>query len=410
MNNFKSVVIFAAAWLLSFPLAGPAGAAGESFKDDVSFLLKYDKNLVLLSDESGKAQVAVSPLFQGRVMTSASDAEKGASYGWVNRELIASRKQVQHMNPYGGEDRFWIGPEGGQFSVFFAPGVSFDLAHWFTPAPLDTESSPVIEKGRGYVRFQRKIGLVNYSNTKFDVEVTREIRVLDKKEMAEILGLKPADSVQTVAFESVNTLKNTGLDKWNKKTGLLSIWILGMMNAAPSNTVVIPFKTGPESKLGPVIHDTYFGKVPADRLVVKDGDVYFKADGACRSKFGVPPARCKPFVGSYDSEKGVLTIIQFTLPKGRKDYVNSLWELQKDPFSGDVSNSYNDGPASPGAKQLGKFYELESSSPALALASGESATHKHRTFHFQGPKPELDRMARALLGVGLDDIKGVFKP
>lgn len=390
--------------------ASPVLAAAESFKDDVSFLKKYDKDLVLLSDEAGRAQVAVSPLYQGRVMTSASDAEKGASYGWVNRDLIASGKQVQHINPFGGEDRLWIGPEGGQFSVFFAPGVPFDLDHWFTPAPLDTESLPVVEKGKDYVKFQRKMGLVNYSNTKFDLEVTREIRVLGKKETAEILGLEPEESVQTVAFESVNTLRNAGEKKWNKKTGLLSLWVLGMMNASSSNTVVIPYKTGPEPEMGTVVHDAYFGKVPANRLVVKDGDVFFKADAACRSKIGIPPARCKPFLGSYDPGKGVLTIIQFDLPEGRKDYVNSQWALQKEPFAGDVSNSYNDGPAKPGAKQLGKFYELESSSPALALAPGESATHRQRTFHFEGPKPGLDKMARALLGVGLDEIKKVFNP
>jgi hypothetical protein len=343
-------------------------------------------------------------------MTSTSDGENGASYGWVNRELISSGKQVQHINAYGGEDRFWIGPEGGQFSVFFAPGVKFDLDHWFTPASLDTEAFPVVEKGNGFIRFQRKIELVNYSKTQLDMEVTREIRVLGKKEQTDLLGLETADSVKTVAFESVNTIKNTGRKAWDKKTGLPSIWILGMMNATSSNTVVIPYKPGLEAKLGPAVHDAYFGKVPANRLVVKKEQIFFKGDGNYRSKIGVPPQRCKSFLGSYDSEKGVLTIVQFTLPKGKMDYVNSQWVLQDKPYAGDVSNSYNDGPPSPGAKQLGKFYELESSSPALALAPGKSATHHHRTFHFQGPKAELDRISRALLGAGLDEIKGVFNP
>jgi hypothetical protein len=27
---------------------------------------------------------------------------------------------VPHINVFGGEDRFWLGPEGGQFSIFFA--------------------------------------------------------------------------------------------------------------------------------------------------------------------------------------------------------------------------------------------------------------------------------------------------
>ena len=70
---------------------------------------------------------------------------------------------------------------------------------------------------------------------------------------------------------------------------------------------------------------------------------------------------------------------------------------------------YNDGPPQPGAKQLGKFYELESSSPALALKPGASATHRHETVHLQGAEKQLEAIARAALGVGLEDIKTAFK-
>ncbi len=410
-KNVKTAVGGLALGLASLlPLAGGSWAGEETFKDDVSFLQKHLKGLVILSDEDGKAQVAVAPSLQGRVLTSASDAKKGEGYGWLNRELIASGKTRPHINAYGGEDRFWIGPEGGQFSVFFAPGVPFNLDNWFTPAPLDTEAFPVVEKGRDFVKFQRAIELTNYSKTRFQLEVTREIRLLPKKRQAEDLGVKIPDSVKTVAFESVNTVKNTGKKAWLEKTGLLSAWILGMMKATASNTVVIPTQAGPEAKLGPAVHDAYFGKVPADRLAVKPGFVFFKGDGAYRSKIGVPPLRCKPFLGSYDSKKGVLTVVNFTLPFGVRTYVNSQWALQKDPYGGDVSNSYNDGPSAPGVPQLGKFYELESSSPALALKPGESSTHRHATFHFQGPKAELDKLSRALLGTGLKEIKDSLKP
>jgi len=35
----------------------------------------------------------------------------GFSFGWINRELIASGKAMPHINPYGGEERLWLGPE-----------------------------------------------------------------------------------------------------------------------------------------------------------------------------------------------------------------------------------------------------------------------------------------------------------
>jgi len=71
-------------------------------------------------------------------------------------------------------------------------------------------------------------------------------------------------------------------------------------------------------------------------------------------------------------------------------------------------NAYNDGPPSPGAKPLGPFYELETSSPAAALAPGQGLTHTHRTFHFEGPEADLDALARQLLGTGLDAIRGAL--
>jgi hypothetical protein len=53
---------------------------------------------------------------------------------------------------------------------------------------------------------------------------------------------------------------------------------------------------------------------------------------------------------------------------------------------------------------VGPIYEIESSSPAAALAPGESMRHLHRTLHLQGSGAALDVVARGVLGVSLDDI------
>jgi hypothetical protein len=379
-------------------------AATPTFGDDLQFLKKHVE-VIVLSDASGTRQVAIVPAYQGRIMTSTADGVGGISYGWVNRELIASGKKQPHINVYGGEDRFWIGPEGGQFSIFFAKGNPFELEHWFTPASIDTEPFEVVSKSADRVLCRRKIQLTNYSGTKFDLEVNRELRLLSPQETSKFLGLALRPGIKVVAFESVNSLQNTGNAAWKKETGLLSIWILGMLNASPATTVAIPFKKGPEVELGPTVNDAYFGKVPAGRLVVKDGVLFFAADANYRSKIGVSPRRAKPILGSYDAVNHVLTLVQYTLPEGARNYVNSMWEMQKNPYGGDVVNSYNDGPPKPDEKQLGKFYELETSSPALALKPGETAKHVQRTVHLQGSEADLDPIARALLGVSLQQIK-----
>jgi uncharacterized protein DUF6786 len=385
-----------------------AGCASSTFIDDLAFLNRHTDVVILMPDRTSNARVAVCPELQGRVMTSTATSSGGLSFGWINRSLIASGERRKHINAYGGEDRFWLGPEGGQFSIFFAQGDPQDLAHWQTPAPIDSEAFDVSRKSYDSVLLRKKMHLVNASGTPFDLEVQREIRILTGNDPGKILGIQPDEAVRWVGYQSRNKIVNTGERDWKRDTGLLSAWILGMFNPSPGTTVVIPFKTGPEDKLGPIVNDAYFGKVPPDRLRVQSGVVFFKGDGQKRSKIGISPRRSLGVLGSYDADNEALTIVHFSQPKGAVDYVNSMWEIQKEPFAGDAANSYNDGPASPGAAPLGPFYELESSSPALPLKAGLSFTHVHSTFHFQGSLDDLDKIAHRVLGVGIAQITAAF--
>jgi len=403
--KFLLVLIFIAS--LSGCVEEKTKMAKKTFGGDLAFLKKYT-DVIVLSDTSGGSQVAVLPALQGRAMTSTAEGMEGLSFGWINRELIASGKTVEHINVYGGEDRFWIGPEGGQFSIFFKKDVPFDLEHWFTPAPIDTEPFELVSKSKDRAVLKKDMQLENYSRTIFNLRVDREIRVLERSEALNALGITPAKTVKVAAFESNNTMTNTGTRAWEKETGLLSIWILGMFNPSPATTVVIPFNVGTEDELGPIVNDAYFGKVPANRLVVKDGVLFFSGDGQYRSKIGLSPQRARPIVGSYDAVNKVLTIVQYNKPQIAADYVNSMWELQKEPYKGDVVNSYNDGPAEPGAKPMGPFYELETSSPAAALKPGEAISHIHRTYHLQGPEADLDTIAKATLGATIAEIKSAL--
>jgi hypothetical protein len=382
------------------------GARTPTYADDVAFLKQY-VDVIELSDEQQSARAALVAAWQGRVMTSTAGGA-GASFGWINRELIASRQLQPHINVFGGEDRFWMGPEGGQFSIFFAKGAAFELAGWQTPAPIDTLPFDVAARSRTSARFTSRFPLTNYSGARFDVAVTREVRLLDAAAAWHALQVAAAAGVSLVAFESDNRITNAGASPWAKPTGLLSVWILGMFNPSPATTIVVPIRAGRDAELGVKVTSDYFGTVPPDRLSVGEHAIYFRGDGRYRSKIGIGPRRSRGVLGSYDGAGRVLTIVQFSQPAGVVDYVNSLWKLQDDPYGGDAANSYNDGPPAPGAKPLGPFYELESSSPAAALAPGASLSHVHRTVHLTGPEAALDGVARAVLGVGLADIAGAF--
>lgn len=234
--------------------------------------------------------------------------------------------------------------------------------------------------------------------------IERTVRLLGESDVERLLEGSVSKDVQVVAFATENKITNLGDEEWKKETGLPSIWILGMYVPSPTTTVIIPFRQGSQDELGQVVNDTYFGKVPSDRLQVKGSTVYFKADGKYRSKIGFNPHRALSLAGSYDSSRTLLTIVHYDQPEGVIDYVNSMWEIQDNPYAGDVINSYNDGPPEPGAKPMGPFYELETSSPAAELKPGATITHTHRTFHFTGPSEQVGAICRTVLGTGIEEI------
>ncbi len=407
-----------ARWMFTATIICAAGAAALSrqmahaqstrFDSDLAFLQQHTK-IVVLADPAGSAKVAVAPEYQGRVMTSTTGGADAPSFGWIGRAAVGSGKRQPHINVFGGEDRFWLGPEGGQFALYFKKGDPFDLDHWQVPEAFDWGAWGITKQAPASVQFHKHMALANYSGASFEVDVERTVRLLERAEAVSALGTTPGSAVRTVAFESSNTVKNAGREAWDQKTGAVSIWILGQFNPSPDTTIVLPISPGPAATLGVPVKDDYFGKVPADRLKVKDAVVFFRGDGQYRSKIGVPPRRALPVAGSYDEANHVLTVVTFTRPADARQYVNSMWEMQREPYGGDVINSYNDGPPAPGKPPLGPFYELETSSPALALGPGQTYTHVHRTFHFTGPEAELDAIARATLKVSLAEVRSAFR-
>ena len=373
-----------------------------TFGFDLQFLKQYHKDLILLGDGSDSgAQIIILPAYQGRVMTSTADGNGGMSFGWINYDLIDSNKEEEHFHAFGGEERFWLGPEGGQFSIFFKKGDPFDFDHWYVPKAIDTEPFILVSASKTEANFQREISLKNYAGFEFNLRVNRHIRLLSKTEIPLLLGFPLPENLQIVGFESNNSITNTGNTPWTKEKGLLSIWILSMFNAGNKTTIAVPYKQGNENDLGKLVTDDYFGKVPVDRLKIKNGVIFLNADANYRSKIGISPKRALPILASFDQINEVLTIAQFSLPEFPADYVNSQWEMQEKPFDGDVVNAYNDGLID--GKQMGKFYELESSSPAATLNVGESMHHLHRTIHLKGNSNELNEITKTLLGIQLSE-------
>ena len=99
-------------------------SSSNSYADDREFLQKHSGGLLELSSADGKSKVLLSAAYQGRVMTSSANGDDGRSFGWLNYKLIQSPQKKAQFNPVGGEERFWLGPEGGQYSLYFKAGDS----------------------------------------------------------------------------------------------------------------------------------------------------------------------------------------------------------------------------------------------------------------------------------------------
>jgi len=367
------------------------------------FLKKYTSVVEL---KKGKAALITVPAWQGRIMTSTSEGDSGFSFGWVNNNLIASGKLLTHINAFGGEERLWLGPEGGQYSIFFSKGKEFTFENWQTPAFIDTKPFAIISQTDTSVAFGCDEVIENYSGTFFSIGIKKEVMLLSNNEILNQTGID-ISGVNCVAYFSKNILINKGKNEWKKGSGLLSIWMLGMFIPSDSVVVVIPFHEGDEKTFGAKVNDNYFGKISESRLKVAGNHIFFKADGKSRGKIGIPPLRAAGVIGSFDAENNILTLLFCKLPENVKDYVNSSWQIQENPFSGDALNSYNDGPLEDGS-QMGPFYEIETSSPAAALAPGGSITHSQITIHLTGDRKSLDKIALKVLGVSLEKIEKAF--
>ena len=374
---------------------------------DVAFFNENKiKTIELKSDES-KASVLIVPDYQGRVMTSSVGGSDGSSFGWINYKCIEAPKKSSQFNPFGGEERIWLGPEGGPFSIYFNKGTEQIFANWVVPKEIDTEPFDVASQSSDRVSFRKDFALKNASGTNLEIGIERSVKLLTSKDAELALELPVDTSLSFVAYQSENTLINKGKSDWTEKSGALSVWMLAMFNPSPQGVVFIPFKKGNVSESGKIVTDDYFGKVPSDRLIVKDGILFFKTDGKFRSKIGISPQRALPFCGSYDPEKQVLTLLWYSAPEKPSRYVNSKWGDQTSPFSGDVVNSYNDGPVADGSI-MGPFYEIESSSPAAFLAAGKRITHTQRIFHITGNEDKLSLITEKLFNCSIAEIKKAF--
>lgn len=376
-----------------------------TFGYDLKFLSEKDSLIVLKANED-KAQVVVSAKYQGKVFTSTANGLEGNSLGFVNYDVLNSTTIDEHMNGYGGENRFWLGPEGGQYSVYFEKGKEQIYDNWHTPKPIDTEVWDIVSSDGKQATLKKEMEVTNYQGNKLKLDVDRKISIMGSSDIYSSLGMTGIAGIDAVGYITDNKITNLNDYEWTKETGTICIWILDMFIPAPRALTVIPFNEGDEKELGTIATTDYFGEIPADRLKVKDGIMYLKTDGKFRSKLGMNGKRTKAIAGNYDPDSKRLTITTYDVERDAI-YLNQEWNPAKDPLIGDAMNAYNDGPLEDGSI-MGPFLEVESVSPAAFLKPNQSLSHRHTVYHFIGEPDKLTVITEKLLGVSISEINSIF--
>lgn len=385
----------------------------RGFEAELEFLRRHTE-VVVLRGAAGE-EVVVAPRWQGKTMTSVVGDRQRPGFGWVNQAFIASGRVDEQANLHGGEDRLWIGPEGGQFGFYFDPGQPYDFRCWRCPELIDRRPFEVLSSSEREIQLQAEGRVRNHRGTEFELQLVREVRLLERSAVMQLLrGFLPdlplGREVEAVGHESCNRLGNIGDRVWTAESGLPSIWNLGMFRPTPRTVMLVPFVPLPGVEKEAVINSGYFGRLDSSRLRVdfERGLALFVGDGQYRSKLGVGFGRARELLGSWTPEEQRLTVVQFNLPaRVAQGYCCNLWQMQVEPFKGDVVNVYNDGPNESGGR-LGPFYELETLSPALALSPGQTYEHRHRTLHFLGRREMLDGLATNLFGIALEEVEQAF--
>ena len=362
---------------------------GGAFATDRAFLRSHDPDLVTLT--AGSAALVASPKYQGIVFTTTATGEE--SFGYIAEDVFEAEAPDPHINGYGGENRLWLGPEGGQYSIFFEPGVAYDRETWYTPPAIDVEPWTLASADDRTAVFAKADTLVNRAGTALQYRIDRTVTLLDSGAVVSRFGASPP-GVSGVAYRTDNALTNTGPAAWTRDGGTVCLWALDMLPGGERVAVVYPLSRKP-SGADTVVK--YFGEMGPDHLRLTDEYALLRGSGAQLAKIGLPPKLATGTGAAIDYARGTLTVFDYDV-EADGTYLGMEWRDMADAYAGDAVTTYND----PGPDT---FYELESIGEAAFLAPGERTEHRHTVYHFVGPVAQLEEMLTAVTGVGAGDVR-----
>jgi hypothetical protein len=373
------------------------------FSEAVELIYDSGNHAIVLNAQRSPASVLLAPELVGRVMCSTFDRNGGLANAWINKTAIQLGKVDPVFNNFGGEERFWLAPEGGPFGLEFGKKES-KFENYCVQPGMSTIAYKVSAQDDKSAVMEADLCLENHNGTQFELRVQRRISLVESCPYTQAAG----GIIELAGFQSENTVLNIGTKAWTKAGGTISMWCLGQLLEHPHLSIIVPVRPGWGAESSPPTVDEYFkdfcidGKFPSNRRANFDSFVLLKADGAVRGKVGIKRERAAGRLGSYDPDANCLTIVDHDFYP-ELEYPTGFWKDYENAFDGDALSVYIDGPEYPGGR-LGVSYELETLSPALFLRPQEEFSYRNRTFHLRGNPQDLEVISQRFLGPSLSQI------
>ena len=327
-----------------------------SYQDALNYLAQKT-SVVELYDQLG-GRVAVSPEWNGRVLTSTCDGLKGNSFGCVNARAI----DAERYEYFGGEDHWTISP----------------LTHPFAIESI-RESKAVL---------QRALQTTDALGKKIELKLSRSISLLNRQKIGVWFGDDVTDAleqenVSVVAFRTENTVQS-------HEHAHIASRQRGMFNASPHAFVII--STSPQRfDAAPLPMDIdYLGGAPHRRIRHISQALLVRADGLGRCQVTMPYSASPSILGAVDLRQGTLSLWTFDLPGDSEE---------------DIVRIYNSGFTQAYGLDWAAQYEVNCFSAARKLLPTESLVYCQHTLHLAADDSTLGDLVHQLFDVSLEEIK-----
>ena len=323
-----------------------------SYHDALDYLAQKT-TVIELYDQFG-GRVAVSPEWNGRVLTSTCDGLDGDSFGCVNVQAI----DIDRFEDFGGEDLWTISP----------------LVHSFGIENIKEHKAVL----------QRTLQMNDANGAHVEFHLSRSISLLSRQKIGDLFGDAVADAleledVSAVGFRSENTVRS------QEKAHIASRQ-RGMFNASPHTFVIV--STPPDdfaSEPFPAEID-YLGGSPHGRIRHLPQTLLIRADGHGQCQTTIPFSVAPPIFGAVELRFGTLTLWAFDLPDNSEE---------------DVVRIYNSGRPHTNELDWSEYYEMNCFSAAQRLRPEDSLTYRQYTIHINADNDTLDHLIRQIFDVSL---------